>query len=105
MYARWMAVSCLLLATAMVGRPESARRPAIDLAVHLTPNETISFVALPEMKSELEALMASAGFHIEWLDSQDQSSATSMDRLVVVNLRGACNTFSEATALPLASLE
>jgi hypothetical protein len=104
MYARSMAMLSLLLATALVVRSESARRPLATLAVHLKPNETVSSAALFEMKSEVEALMASAGFHIEWLDSRDQgAAATTADKLVVVSFRGNCSAFVE-TAAPQANL-
>jgi hypothetical protein len=104
MHARSLAMSGLLLATSIVARSESAQRPTLGLAVQLKP-ETLPSAALPEMKSELEALMATAGFHVEWLDSRVQSDAASAANIVVVDIRGACNASIEANTAQFAKPE
>jgi hypothetical protein len=91
MSARVTATFWLFLTTALVGRSESAIPPHTTVAVQLKPNAEVSPAVLAEMKGELEALMASAGFRFEWLDSQNPSPANGADSLVVLELRGSCN--------------
>jgi hypothetical protein len=90
MYARLLALCCLLYVSTSAGRAESASAAGSELEVYLRGDAGSSSVVLGEMTRELDSLMQQAGFRISWRRANDVSSPGGAANLIVVDLRGAC---------------
>ncbi len=89
MLARLLALVCLLYVSVSAVRAQALASG--DVAVYLKTGDSHSGRVLDHMKSDLEALMRSVGVDMRWWNSQQEKS-TSVDRLVVLELHGTCET-------------
>jgi hypothetical protein len=87
MYARLLALICMLFVSVSTGRAQFLGSG--DVAVYLRANAEHSTAALGEMKAELDTLMRSVGVNLHWWDRRKESGA--YQELVVVELRGVCD--------------
>ena len=90
MYARLLALCCLLYVSTSTGRAASAVPSGSELEVYLRGEAGSSAVVLSEMTRELASLMQHAGFRISWRQANEQGSPGGAAHLVVVDLRGTC---------------
>src|SRR5436189_204838 len=89
-YARLLALFCLLFVSVAPGRAESALQAQRELEVHLKGDEISSPDVQWEMRRELASLMQQAGFRLVWRGSADPPSNGGAFQLVIVELRGVC---------------
>jgi hypothetical protein len=89
MFARKLAVCCLLLTSFETGRAESRAPSGARVELYLSAEAKAAAPALDEMRSELALLMRSAGYEIQWREGAGPSDGEVGD-LVVVHLRGVC---------------
>ncbi len=87
MFARLLALVCLLQFGLCIGRSEPVLPPAHPLVVYLTGKQSTS--AVDAMKSEVDELMGTAGYTVEWRGVEEASQVTDAP-LVVMELRGTC---------------
>jgi hypothetical protein len=97
MSARLLALCCLFILVMPVGMAASDGPSGPELLVYLRADVRQSPAPLAWMKRELTPLMQSAGYRIEWRDSQTAGAVPSVPQLVVVELRGTCG-LSNGTA-------
>ena len=90
MSARLLALCCLFTFVMPVGMAASDGPSEPELLVYLRADAKQSPAPLAWMKRELTPLMQSAGYRVEWRDSQTAGAVPSVDQLVVVELRGTC---------------
>ncbi len=74
MYARFLALFCLLCVSVSTGRSESIAWAGAPLEVYLKSDLNASAPVLDAMKTELIALMRGAGYTLEWWDSSNRRS-------------------------------
>src|SRR4051812_8353149 len=105
MYARLLAIACLLSCSVLIGRAETQSTRGTTVGVFLKVDANASSLSLDAMRLELRNLMSPTGINLSWTNGQNSSRA---DRLIVVTLRGNCQagtgssrTFKDKT--PLAS--
>ncbi len=101
MYARLLALCCLLYVSTSTGRAESTATAGSELEVYLRGDAGSSAVVLSEMTRELASLMQHAGFRISWRRANDPSSPSGAAHLVVVDLRGTCTVPADQPSQPL----
>jgi hypothetical protein len=89
MFARLLALCCLLISVVSPGWAASPRPATAKLAVYLKTQASQSLRPLDSMKLELARLMRTAGYQLEWRGPQDANIDTSAF-LAVVELRGNC---------------
>ena len=89
MSARLMALCCLLILAVLPGwtGSNSASSPNLVLYLKTAPSQPQGPVNV--MKREVDALMSSAGFRVEWRDEHSASRNAEDAELVVVELRPA----------------
>ncbi len=97
MYARLLALICLLYVSTSIGRPQFLGSG--DVAVYLKVQRDDSPAAVGEMKTELERLMQSAGVRIHWRDTRKEPGGNHQE-LVVLALRGVCDAPHETLSSP-----
>ncbi len=95
MYARLLALVCLLTSSAFAGNGDVTTAGPLNL--YLKSEGGASPAAILEMKSELASLMKDVGLQVDWWSPKDRVSGIDGD-LVVVDLRGVC-TLRHADAL------
>jgi len=100
MSARLLALCCLFTFVMPVGMSASDGPLEPELLVYLRADAKQSPAPLAWMKRELTPLMQSAGYRIEWRDSQTAGAVPSVDQLVVVELRGTCGLSNGTAAAP-----
>lgn len=107
MCARFLALVCLLCVNVSAATPVSSASGGTDVEVYLKSGKGNSSEVLAAMRHELTALMLRAGIRITFRTAPATAPA---QRLVVVELRGACRVPSPQqiggrlqAALPLAS--
>src|SRR5580658_2038737 len=94
MFARLLALCCLLISVVSSGWAASPRPVTAKLAVYLKTQASQSLRPLDSMKRELARLMQTAGYQLEWRGPQDANIDTSAF-LAVVELRGNCEAPSQ----------
>ena len=92
MYARLLAFACLLSCSVLITRAEPTAVPAATLGVYLKADGSASSRSLQSMRLELRKLMGSAGIKVRWFDAPRAAAA---EKLIVVELRGACQFSAE----------
>lgn len=97
MYARLLALICLLYVSTSTGRAQFLGSG--DVAVYLKVQRDDSPAALGEMKTELEKLMQSTGVRIHWRDTRKEPGGNHQE-LVVLALRGVCDAPHETLSSP-----
>ncbi len=105
MYARLLAIVCLLGCSVQYGRAEALSPRSATVGVFLKADASASSLSLDAMRLELRDLMVPAGIDLTWTNGQNPSRA---ERLVVVTLRGDCQAGAKASGgfkdkTPLAS--
>jgi hypothetical protein len=99
MYARLLALVCLLSVSAFVMCAESASGAADDIALYFRADPASSPAALLEMKQELSGLMLQGGFRIEWRDLRSGQRDADAAHVAVVEFRGVCGPQQEGGAM------
>jgi hypothetical protein len=89
MFARLLALCCLLISVVFSGWAASPRPATATLAVYLKTQASQPFRPLDSVKRELARLMQTAGYQLEWRGPQDAKVDTTAF-LAVVELRGNC---------------
>ena len=84
MYARLLAIVCLLSSNALFGGSVALSAPKATVAVYLKADKSES---LPFLRQELTELMAPAGIQLQWPNPNSRIQA---DRVISVELRGTC---------------
>jgi hypothetical protein len=87
MYARLLAIACLLSCSVLIGRAEALSTRGTTVGVFLKADANASSLSLEAMRLELRDLMTPTGISLSWTNAQNPSRA---DRLIVVTLRGNC---------------
>lgn len=87
MYARLLALVCLLYVSTSAGRAQFLGSGEVD--VYLKANNEHSTASLGEMKAEMAKLMRSVGVNLRWWDARKESGVA--HELVIVELRGICS--------------
>ncbi len=105
MYARLLAIACLLSCSVLSVRAEAVSPRGATVGVFLQVDATASSLSLDTMRLELRDLMVPAGINLVWTNAQNPSRS---ERLVVVTLRGDCQAGAKASGrfqdkTPLAS--
>jgi hypothetical protein len=90
MYARLLALVCLFIVTASVGRTEVPDSVESELEVYLKEDQNASPGMLGVMSEELKPLMRFAGFRLQVRNASEPPSTVGAEHLVVVELRGTC---------------
>jgi hypothetical protein len=102
MYARLLAMLCLLFVMLCAARADSGVPASDALEVFLKGQETSTPDVLAAMSREFNTLMETAGYRVVWRSVTDPPSSAGADNLVIVELRGLCMAqFSSAAAKPL----
>jgi len=102
MYARLLALLCLLPVSTFLALADSAVPAGATLEVYVKGQESSTPDVLRAMNRELEALMLPAGFQVIWRGAGDPPSAAGAEHLVMVELRGVCMAqFSSMASTPL----
>ena len=91
MYARAVALVCLLSVSAWVARAETLHRPGDRVAVYLSHAPILSPEVSKSMLKEARALMRQLGYRLDWFDSGNQPGEIENGLLTVVDLAGVCN--------------
>jgi len=91
MFARLLALVCLLQFGLSTGRSEPALPADHELVVYLRAGEFRASPSLPSMQHEVNALMQAAGYRVDWRIAGESSGDVEAEALVVVELRGACH--------------
>jgi hypothetical protein len=91
MYARLLAIVCLLSSSALVGGSVAVSAPDMTVGVYLKADPSES---LPYLRRELAELLAPAGIQLKWVAP---GSRLHVDRTISVELRGTCRP-GESTA-------
>ena len=97
MYARLLALICLLYVSTSAGRAQFLGSG--DVVVYLKTQRDDSPAALGEMKTELDKLMQSVGVRIHWRDARKEPGANHQE-LIVLALRGACDAPQQSPSGP-----
>jgi len=102
MYARLMALLCLLPVSTFLALADSAVPTGATLEVYVKGQESSTPDVLRAMNRELETLMLPAGFRIIWRGASDPPSTAGAEHLIMVELRGVCMAqFSSMASRPL----
>jgi hypothetical protein len=102
MYARLLAMLCLLFVILSAARADSGVPASDALEVYIKGQEASTPDVLAAMNRELNALMVTAGYHIIWRGAADPPSSTGAEHLVIVELRGVCMAqFATIASKPL----
>ena len=99
MYARLLALVCLIIVSACMMCAESASATADDIALYFRVDPASSPASLLEMKQELNALMQQGGFRIEWRDLRSGQRDADAAHVAVVEFRGVCAAQQEGGAM------
>jgi hypothetical protein len=105
MYARLLAIACLLSCSVLSGRAEALSPRGTTVGVFLRVDANASSLSLEAMRLELRNLMYPTGVDLVWTNAQNSARA---ERLVVVTLRGNCEAGAGSSTVfkdktPLAS--
>ena len=102
MYARLLALLCLLPVSTFLALADSAVPTGATLEVYVKGQESSTPDVLRAMNRELETLMLPAGFRIIWRGASDPPSTAGAEHLIMVELRGVCMAqFSSMASRPL----
>ena len=93
MYARLLAIVCLLSCSVHYGRAEALSPRSATVGVFLKADASASSLSLDAMRLELRDLMVPAGIDLTWTNGQNPTRA---EHLVVVTLRGNCQAGAKA---------
>jgi hypothetical protein len=102
MYARLLAMLCLIFVCFSAARADSVVPASDALEVYVKGEESSTPDVLSAMNRELNVLMQSAGYRIIWRGTGDPPSSAGAENLVIVELRGVCTArFSTTEVKPL----
>ncbi len=102
MYARLLAMLCLLFVTSSAALADSGVPASGTLEVYMKGQEATTPDVLAAANRELEALMETAGYRVVWRYAAEQPSGMGAENLVIVELRGVCVAqFSDTAVRPL----
>jgi hypothetical protein len=102
MYARLLAMLCLLFVILCAARADSGVPASDVLEVYIKGEEGSTPDVLAAMNRELSALMETAGYRVMWRGAADPPSGAGVENLVIVELRGVCMAqFETMSAKPL----
>ncbi len=104
MYARLLAMLCLLPVSTLFAQADFAVPTGATLEVYVKGQEASTPDVLNAMSRELSVLMQPAGFRVVWRGISDPPSGAGAEHLVMVDLRGVCTAqFSSMASAPLSS--
>jgi hypothetical protein len=104
MYARHLAMFCLLSVSTFTARADSGSPLGTTLEVYVKGGQASTPDVLAAMSRELYALMQTAGFRVIMRGTDDFPTNGGAEHLVLVELRGLCVAqFSSLAAAPLHS--
>lgn len=87
MFARLLALACLLSCSALTVRSEHLPGARATVGVYFKTGAAASNLSLHTMRNELEEIMQPAGLDLDWLGVGDSTTAS---RVIWVELKGAC---------------
>jgi len=104
MYARLLAMSCLLSVSTFFARADSSIPLGTTLEVYVKGGQSSTPDVLAAMSRELDTLMQTAGFRVILRGTDDSAANSPAEHLVLVELRGLCVAqFSTWAGAPLPS--
>jgi hypothetical protein len=102
MYARLLAMICLLFVSLSAALADSAVPASDTLEVYMKGQEASTPDVIAATYRELKALMETAGYRVIWRGAANPPSGAGAENLVIVELRGVCMAqFSDTAAKPL----
>jgi hypothetical protein len=103
MFARLLAMFCLLYVSTFFARADSSIPTGRTLEVYVKGGEASTPDVLAAMDRELDALMRAAGFRVILRGMDDSVSNGPAEHLVLVELRGLCVARFSTAGAPLPS--
>jgi hypothetical protein len=102
MYARLLAMLCLIFVSLSTARADSVVPASDALEVYVKGQEFSTPDILAAMSRELNTLMEPAGYRVIWRGTANPPSSSGAENLVIVELRGVCMAqFSNSATKPL----
>jgi hypothetical protein len=94
MFARFLALGCLLYVCASPAPSETVFPQTGEIYVYLNPAMEISPAVVREMRAEVDLILLMAGYRVSWLGANDVPDVEGSE-LIVVNFSGPCVPESE----------
>ena len=100
MFARLLALVCLLQFGLCIGRSEPVLPSDHEVVVYLRAGAFAVSPSLPHMQHEVNGLMRAAGYRVDWRIAGQSFGSKEAEALVVLELRGTCQAAGPGEKIP-----